>query len=359
MVRNASVLRGVVMAARCYHTPRRPPAVSTYAPALVLPSERGRGASGQGSRDHAARVRCSGAAGLHPGAPRIRCPLEGTGLFDPSRPPLAPAPPVTRNVAHSTGGIVGAWREAERDRGHSGGYSAVYARVTPVLEVNGKEFGLADFPIVLKLELFQHSGSFKARGAFANLADPQDSAGGGRRCVRRKSRSRSGVRRHAARRAGQGLRADRVVGGEGGGAFARTEPISPSPVIGMRRRLAASEAWVARTAALPVHAFDQTETLPARGHSAWNSPSRPRSTRRRCRLVAEALSAGWRARFAGSVKVVGVEPELAPTLTEALKAGRPVDAPAGGIAADSLAPLDASASGCFRSRAPTSPAWCS
>ncbi len=34
----------------------------------------------------------------------------------------------------------------------------------------------------------------------------------------------------------------------------------------------------------------------------------------------------------------GREPELAPTLTEALKAGRPVDAPAGGIAADSLAP---------------------
>jgi threonine dehydratase len=36
--------------------------------------------------------------------------------------------------------------------------------------------------------------------------------------------------------------------------------------------------------------------------------------------------------------VVGVEPEASPTLTMALKAGRPVDAPAGGIAADSLAP---------------------
>ncbi|HEV3074366.1 MAG TPA: pyridoxal-phosphate dependent enzyme, partial [Thermoanaerobaculia bacterium] len=35
---------------------------------------------------------------------------------------------------------------------------------------------------------------------------------------------------------------------------------------------------------------------------------------------------------------VGVEPEAAPTLTAALAAGRPVDAPAGGIAADSLAP---------------------
>src|SRR5205085_8994592 len=43
-------------------------------------------------------------------------------------------------------------------------------------------------------------------------------------------------------------------------------------------------------------------------------------------------------RSAGDVKVIGVEPEAAPTLTEALKAGRPVDAKAGGLAADSLAP---------------------
>jgi len=38
------------------------------------------------------------------------------------------------------------------------------------------------------------------------------------------------------------------------------------------------------------------------------------------------------------VKIVGVEPEAAPTLTRAMQAGRPVDAEAGGIAADSLAP---------------------
>jgi threonine dehydratase len=46
--------------------------------------------------------------------------------------------------------------------------------------------------------------------------------------------------------------------------------------------------------------------------------------------------ASW---YAGSeTRVIGVEPVAAPTLSEALKAGRPVDAPAGGIAADSLAP---------------------
>src|SRR5205807_1626417 len=42
--------------------------------------------------------------------------------------------------------------------------------------------------------------------------------------------------------------------------------------------------------------------------------------------------------YAGRTRIVGVEPEAAPTLTSALAAGRPVDAPAGGVAADSLAP---------------------
>src|SRR6266508_7002259 len=44
-----------------------------------------------------------------------------------------------------------------------------YIRVTPILEVSGVDFGLSSFPLTLKLELLQHSGSFKARGAFANL----------------------------------------------------------------------------------------------------------------------------------------------------------------------------------------------
>jgi threonine dehydratase len=42
--------------------------------------------------------------------------------------------------------------------------------------------------------------------------------------------------------------------------------------------------------------------------------------------------------YSNRIKIVGVEPEAAPTLTNALEAGRPVDSPAGGIAADSLAP---------------------
>jgi threonine dehydratase len=50
------------------------------------------------------------------------------------------------------------------------------------------------------------------------------------------------------------------------------------------------------------------------------------------------LIGGIAAWYAGRVRVIGVEPEAAPTLSRALAAGRPVDAEAGGIAADSLAP---------------------
>jgi threonine dehydratase len=50
------------------------------------------------------------------------------------------------------------------------------------------------------------------------------------------------------------------------------------------------------------------------------------------------LLGGVAAWFGESAKIVAVEPEGAPTLHCALEAGRPVDAPTGSIAADSLAP---------------------
>src|SRR3989442_3655387 len=44
-----------------------------------------------------------------------------------------------------------------------------HVRRTPVIEVDAADFGLAGISIVLKLELLQYSGSFKARGDMANL----------------------------------------------------------------------------------------------------------------------------------------------------------------------------------------------
>ncbi|TIV44830.1 MAG: pyridoxal-phosphate dependent enzyme, partial [Mesorhizobium sp.] len=48
-----------------------------------------------------------------------------------------------------------------------------YIRHTPVIRVDMADFGRPAFPVDLKLESLQHSGSFKARGAFTNLLERQ------------------------------------------------------------------------------------------------------------------------------------------------------------------------------------------
>ena len=212
-----------------------------------------------------------------------------------------------------------------------------YVRTTPVVEVRGTDFGLRDLPIVLKLELLQHSGSFKARGAFANLLTRKIPAAG----VLAASGGNHGVAvAYAAMRLGVPAK-----------IFVPTVA-SPAKVARIRTygaelaivgdlyadALEASQGWIARTAALPVHAFDQAETLLGQGTLGMELAEQAAVDTVLVPVGGGGLIGGVAAWFAGSVKVVGVEPESAPTLTEALKAGRPVDAPAGGIAADSLAP---------------------
>src|ERR1700682_180654 len=46
---------------------------------------------------------------------------------------------------------------------------ASHIRRTPVVSISGADFGLPPFALTLKLEQLQHAGSFKTRGAFANL----------------------------------------------------------------------------------------------------------------------------------------------------------------------------------------------
>ena len=212
-----------------------------------------------------------------------------------------------------------------------------YVRTTPVVEVRGADFGLRDLPVVLKLELLQHSGSFKVRGAFANLLTRKIPAAG----VVAASGGNHGVAvAYAAMRLGVPAK-----------IFVPTVA-SPAKVARIRAygadlaivgelyadALEASEAWIARTAALRVHAFDQTETLLGQGTLGMELGEQATVDTVLVPVGGGGLIGGVAAWFGGSVKVVGVEPESAPTLTEALKAGRPVDAPAGGIAADSLAP---------------------
>src|SRR5215469_7348139 len=148
--------------------------------------------------------------------------------------------------------------------------AAVYPRIrehirkTPVLALRGADFGLGEFSLLLKLELFQQTGSFKARGAITNLLLRKVPPAG-------------------------------VVAASGGNhgvavAFAAHRfqvparifvPTICSPAKQKRIRsygaqleiageryadaLEASNAWVQKSGAISLHAFDQRETLLGQG----------------------------------------------------------------------------------------------
>lgn len=219
-------------------------------------------------------------------------------------------------------------------------YSVIrpYIRRTPVIEVDGADFGLDGVTLVLKLELLQHSGSFKARGAFTNLLMRQVPPAG---VVAASGGNHGAAVAFAAMRLGKPARIfvptvaspaklDRIRGY--GAALV---------VTGDRYAdaLAASEQWAAESGALPVHAYEQVETLLGQGTVGLEFEEQdPAVDSVLVAVGGGGLIGGIAAWYGGRTKVVGVEPELAPTLERALAAGRPVDAPAGGIAADSLAP---------------------
>jgi threonine dehydratase len=103
--------------------------------------------------------------------------------------------------------------------------------------------------------------------------------------------------------------------------------------------LAASEQWAAQSGALVVHAYDQVETLLGQGTVGLELEDQyPKLDTLLVAVGGGGLIGGIAAWYGFRIKIVGVEPEAAPTLTRAVQAGRPVDAEAGGIAADSLAP---------------------
>ncbi|KGM32011.1 threonine dehydratase, partial [Inquilinus limosus MP06] len=213
-----------------------------------------------------------------------------------------------------------------------------HIRRTPVVEAAGRDFGIEAGAITLKLELLQHAGSFKTRGAFANLLTRDVPAVG----VAAASGGNHGAAvAHAA--ASLGLPARIFVPSISSPAkIERIRRTGADLVVGGDRyadALAACDAWVAETGALSVHAFDQAETMLGQGTLALELESQaPEVDTVLVGVGGGGLIGGIAAWYAGRVKVVGIEPEASPTLHEAFEAGRPVDAPTGGIAADSLAP---------------------
>ncbi|HZY99253.1 MAG TPA: threonine/serine dehydratase [Candidatus Baltobacteraceae bacterium] len=205
-----------------------------------------------------------------------------------------------------------------------------YVRRTPVMELDG---------VALKLELLQHAGSFKARGAFSNLLSRDVPAAG----VAAASGGNHGAAvAYAAMRLGHPARIF-VPSVSSAPKVARIRAYGAELVITGDRyadTIAACESYVAESGALSVHAFDQVETILGTGTLGCEIEEQISGvTTVLVPIGGGGLIAGIAAWFADTpVHVVGVEPEGAPTLTYALQAGRPVDAPAGSIANDSLAP---------------------
>jgi threonine dehydratase len=191
-----------------------------------------------------------------------------------------------------------------------------HIRRTPILEVEGAEFGLEGITIVFKLELFQHSGSFKVRGAFSNLLT---------RTVPPVGVVAASGGNHGAAVAFAAMKLGKPA------TIFVPSVCSPAKLDRIRRcgaelviagdryadSLEASEAWTTQSGALRIHAFEGTETLVGPGTLGMELEEQDPKL--------DSL-------------LIAVEPTEAPTLHLALKAGRPVDSPAGGVAADSLAP---------------------
>jgi threonine dehydratase len=213
-----------------------------------------------------------------------------------------------------------------------------HIRRTPVIDVDAGEFDLPACALTLKLELLQHSGSFKARGAFTNLLTRDVPRAG----VVAASGGNHGVAvAYAAMRLGIPAK------------IFLPSISSPAKVKHIRDygadlaiegdryadALAASEVWTLETGAMAVHAFDQHETIMGQGTLGLELEQQaPDIDTVLVSVGGGGLVSGIAAWYRGRIKVVGVEPFASPTLTRAFEAGRPVDAEAGGIAADSLAP---------------------
>ncbi|MGC8477484.1 MAG: serine/threonine dehydratase [Acetobacteraceae bacterium] len=219
-------------------------------------------------------------------------------------------------------------------------------RQTPVLTLEADD--LAAIPLTLKLELVQHTGSFKPRGAFNRIL--------------------------AARAAGDPALAGGVIAASGGnhgaavayaaralGLAAEIFVPEPTPAAKQARiaasgarlvatgadyaaALAASQVRQRQTGALAVHAYDDAAVIAGQGTVGLELAAQaPELTHVLVAAGGGGLLAGIAAWYAGAAEVIGVEPEACPTLHAARAAGRPVPVATGGIAADSLGAREAGA----------------
>lgn len=216
-----------------------------------------------------------------------------------------------------------------------GGYSH-FLRKTPVWTLPGKALGLNCQEVWLKLEHLQVGGSFKARGMLNRMLAHEIPASG----VIIASGGNAGIATAAAAQA-LGVPCEVFVPQVSSEAKrARLRELGAEVVVTGAAYAQAFEACLARqrlSGALLMHAYDQVEVVAGAGTLAAEIEAQaglPDSV-----LVSVGgggLISGIAAWFEDRVRVVALEPELAPTLYQARQAGQPVDVAVSGIAADSL-----------------------
>ena len=215
---------------------------------------------------------------------------------------------------------------------------APYIRHTPVLRLAPGELGQR-CAIVLKLEMVQHAGSFKPRGAFNRILASAVPAAG---VIAASGGNHGAAVAHAARQLG--LSAEIFVP-------EIADPAKCARIAGLGARLvrvgatyaealAAAQARQGETGALDVHAYDHVDVLAGQGTVGVEfEADAPDVTHLLVAVGGGGLIGGIAAWFGGGSSrpaLVAVEPLRCPTLHDALREGRPVPAPVGGVAADSL-----------------------
>lgn len=213
-----------------------------------------------------------------------------------------------------------------------------WIRHTPLIQVTPSDFALTNAALTLKLELLQHTGSFKSRGAFASLLSRNLPPAG---VVAASGGNHGAAVAFAAHKLQ--VRATIFVPSVASPAkLARIRSYGANLLISGDRyadALTASEAWALESGALPIHAYDDVSTLLGQGTLGLELEQQaPHLDTLLVAVGGGGLIGGIAAWYRGRIQIIGVEPEAAPTLTTALAAGFPSDAPAGGVAADSLAP---------------------
>lgn len=204
---------------------------------------------------------------------------------------------------------------------------------TPVFAAEA--FGLG-YPVELKLEQMQHTGSFKPRGAFNTLLSVPVPAAG---VVAASGGNHGAAVAHAARALGYPARIF-VPEMSGPAKIALIRRTGAHLVVvpgSYAEALAAARDYEAETGALQVHAYDAHETVAGQGTlmREWETQGLAADTV----LIAVGgggLIGGTLAWLQGRRKVVAVEPELAPTLARALAEGPEAEVEVSGIAANAL-----------------------